>query len=705
MKLLKLTCLILIFSLVFGCEPIRQSFKVKPFDIEPPKENLTVKNFPYEAIVLIDEDKTKISEYHDFEAGVIYEVDFPTGHLLRQALPVLFDKKFKKVTYSKILPITLPENALIVTTNVDTLNFTEKVNFLSINVYTAFRLYDRDLLEIAIPWLSRGESKLKKPGLFSFIDERDYGITAYQAIYDSLKNASSEIDEIINNSQMSLMKAKQIINKEPSNTTAYKVIANLSLKNGDIAEALAASQMIVQLEPNNQDGHFLLYRAYSAQKKYKEALKSLEKAIALAPKDRRLMPELSNFHLRRGNIDKAKSVINEYLRNNPDDLNASLKLALLYFYEGNYDQAITTSKNALEKLSISGIGITIEKKEDQLAKVKKVLSNSPAEKAGVKPDYQIVEIDGQKTDSMAIDDIVGKLRGQAGTEVKIKLKPPDKEHTQTIELIREKFYADRTASSFLSVIAMSYLEKNQTEKALELIKEAEKISPQDSLLKVARASLYLKEGQYSKTLEEAASVKSNDFALIIQSIALAKLKRPEESINIYGKVKDSPIISEKKREEFLSALRPYIEQIETKAAEYERGGIIALALKEYGKIVNILNPEKSRSIRSRIGRIISNSPELVELRDEARKHFLQAEVLFTNGQFEEALRELDATLHFQPFNPQVYFNRAVIYEKISDYAKAIENLEIYLQLNPNDPKAQTLRDQIHKWRFILEREL
>lgn len=89
------------------------------------------------------------------------------------------------------------------------------------------------------------------------------------------------------------------------------------------------------------------------------------------------------------------------------------------------------------------------------------------------------------------------------------------------------------------------------------------------------------------------------------SHALAKLKKPEESINIYRKVKDSPIISEKKREESLSALRPYIEQIETEAAEYEKGGSIALALKEYGRIVNILNPEKARSIRSRIGTSMS----------------------------------------------------------------------------------------------------
>jgi len=59
-----------------------------------------------------------------------------------------------------------------------------------------------------------------------------------------------------------------------------------------------------------------------------------------------------------------------------------------------------------------------------------------------------------------------------------------------------------------------------------------------------------------------------------------------------------------------------------------------------------------------------------------------SEVLFTNNKFEEALTELDRVKEIIPFNPQTYFNKALIYEKLADYAQAIEIWRYFFNLIP-----------------------
>jgi cytochrome c-type biogenesis protein CcmH/NrfG len=114
-----------------------------------------------------------------------------------------------------------------------------------------------------MPIISKGVAEFKKKGLFSVLEEKDYGNTAYQAIYKSVKDSTDEFYEALKNPKAQIVMAKEEIKKNPSNTFPYRVVANLSLKNNDIAEALAAAQMHIQLDPKNYRGYFLLYKPYS----------------------------------------------------------------------------------------------------------------------------------------------------------------------------------------------------------------------------------------------------------------------------------------------------------------------------------------------------------------------------------------------------------------------------------------------------------
>lgn len=706
MKFIKLLLFIPFIIALIGCEPIRITTKVAPFEVEPPKESPVVKKLPNEAIVLVDDNKTYSAT--KYTADVIHTVEFPAGNLLKQALPLYFDRMFSKTKYEKNLSSLIPANGLLIHATVDNINFSEECCYqLEVNAKTKFVMYDSDLIEVALPVFGVGSGKFSKSGLFSTINEKDYGTTAYQAIFHSVKNAVDAIYEAVNNPKAQISEAKQLINKDPSNIFAYKVVANLSLKTNDIPEALAASQMIVQLAPKESDGYLLLYKSYLAQRKYKDAIAQLEQAVSLAPKSAILLMKLHDFYTERGKYEKAIEAVKKYIEQRPDDQYAPLRLGLLYFKLGKYDEAIRISEKAINGLSFSGIGASITKNENEYAQIKSIEPNSPAQKAGLQSNYEIIEINGKSTLEMKLQEIIQNLRGQEGTEVKLKVRKPGSDETFTIILIREKFYINPVVASYMSLIAISSIEINDKVNAKKYIDEAERISPQDDYLKLAKSALYLKDNQYEKSIGEVLSLKDSDYAKFLQSIAYAKLGKYEESLNIYKKLikSKSLLITNRKKEELFSALSPYLEKIENKAIEHERAGKYVQALTEYARLLEISGIEKAQWIRSKVARIISQNPSLTELKDNARKHFLNAEVLFTKEKFEEAIEELDKASQLQPFNPQIYFNKAIIYEKLSDYAKAIENMEVFLQLNPGAPNAQTIKDQIYKWRFMLEKEI
>lgn len=706
MRVLKGLILLSFIMALLGCEPIRITTKVAPFEVEPPKEAPQVKKLPYEAIVLVDDTKTYSAT--EYSADVIHTVEFPAGSLLRQALPIYFDRMFNQTRYEKKLSYLIPPNRLLIHATVDNLNFSEKCCYrLEVKARTKFSIYDSDLIEVALPVFGVGSGTISKSGLFSPIIEKDYGTAAYQAIFNSLNPAVDSIYEVLNNPKTQISEAKGLINKDPSNTLAYRVLASLSLKINDIPEALAASQMLIQLAPKDPNGYLLLYKSYLAQRRYKEAQAQLEQAVSLDPKNAILLMKLHDVYIEKEKYERAIEAVKRYIEHRSDDRYAPFKLGLLYFRLGKYDEAIKISEKAIKNLSFSGIGASITKNEGEYAKVKLVEPNSPAEKAELQANYEILEIDGKSTLEMKFQDIIQNIRGQENTEVKLKVRKPGSEEITIKTLVRRKFYTDPFVASYMSLIALSSLEINDNINAKKYIEEAEKISPQDNYLKLAKASLYLKENQYEKSITEAISLKDEDYAKFLQAIAYAKLGKYEESFDLYKKLikSKSLLITNRKRDELISALFPYIETIENKAIRFERAGQPAKALGEYARLLEILGMERAQQIISRVARIISQNPSLVELKGDARKHFLQAEVLFNKEKFVEALEELDLALQLQPFNPQIYFNKAVIYEKLSDYKEAIENMEIFLKINPSTPNAQMIKDQIYKWRFMHEKEI
>ena len=96
------------------------------------------------------------------------------------------------------------------------------------------------------------------------------------------------------------------------------------------------------------------------------------------------------------------------------------------------------NKLFLEDLSgeIQGIGAELSTREGKLVIIAP-LSDSPAEKAGLKANDEIVEIDGQDTAQFTLDEAIQKIRGKAGTQVKLLIHRADFKEPKEFTIKRE----------------------------------------------------------------------------------------------------------------------------------------------------------------------------------------------------------------------------------------------------------------------------
>ncbi len=87
---------------------------------------------------------------------------------------------------------------------------------------------------------------------------------------------------------------------------------------------------------------------------------------------------------------------------------------------------------------LSGVGLQIAlNAETGELEVIAPITGSPAEKAGIKSRDRILEIDGQKTSLLTLDEAAARMRGAVGTTVTLKIQGKEGE-AKAIELIRDR---------------------------------------------------------------------------------------------------------------------------------------------------------------------------------------------------------------------------------------------------------------------------
>ena len=82
-----------------------------------------------------------------------------------------------------------------------------------------------------------------------------------------------------------------------------------------------------------------------------------------------------------------------------------------------------------------GIGAELEMKDSRVI-IKKPIPNSPAEKAGLKPQDIILKVDEKLIQGMDIQDVVKRIRGAGGTKVKLTIKRDEVAEPLIFEITR-----------------------------------------------------------------------------------------------------------------------------------------------------------------------------------------------------------------------------------------------------------------------------
>ncbi|MDO8649426.1 MAG: S41 family peptidase [Candidatus Peregrinibacteria bacterium] len=127
--------------------------------------------------------------------------------------------------------------------------------------------------------------------------------------------------------------------------------------------------------------------------------------------------------------------------------------------------------------TLQGIGAELTLR-DGLVVVVAPLKGSPAAKAGLLPEDIITEVDGNDVDGESLNQVVRRIRGKEGTEVKLKIVRPGEREPRTFTIVREEITIPsveseikKTQSGSVGYIALNQFGDGSIEEIRNAVKE------------------------------------------------------------------------------------------------------------------------------------------------------------------------------------------------------------------------------------------
>lgn len=105
---------------------------------------------------------------------------------------------------------------------------------------------------------------------------------------------------------------------------------------------------------------------------------------------------------------------------------------------------------------VEGIGIQVEKQGDYIA-ILKVYTGSPAQKSGLLTGDRIAEVNGKSVKGLELEEVIGLVKGQAGTTVKVGILRQGSEKIATYSMKRAQitipsvFYEIRGTTGYMKI--------------------------------------------------------------------------------------------------------------------------------------------------------------------------------------------------------------------------------------------------------------
>jgi tetratricopeptide (TPR) repeat protein len=103
------------------------------------------------------------------------------------------------------------------------------------------------------------------------------------------------------------------------------------------------------------------------------------------------------------------------------------------------------------------------------------------------------------------------------------------------------------------------------------------------------------------------------------------------------------------------------------------------------------------TILERIGYVYSVMTEKPELPELARKYLVQANAFTQDKKYNNAIATFNKAISIAPYYPLAYYNRSLVYELLSEYSNAIEDMKKYIELDPAAANVRSAQDKIYEW--------
>ncbi len=703
-SMLKTLILFVIVLFIYGCETTIH-VPVNPVAIEKPQNLNQSKPILDSAILVNDTNKTTKYTKYDYDImAVNIEYEIPSGALLAQAARYYLSPYFKQAYFERNPLEDYKDNTLFVYFDVPSMSVDEKPGFskqsLNIDATVTARLYsnDNDYL-LAFPINKSATASTQISGVFNYFKNEDYASTSASAIIKALEQIPPDILSAISKPQDTIAQAKKTIEAEPLSQNSYAILTNASLLLKDYAQAIAASKMLVELNPKSIIGYKFLALSYLQKNDEGSAKKVIMEAL-------------------NKNIETSKDLYLDYLIKTKDYQKAQewatqnkLKLSLksvitLMMSQNKYVQTVGFLQKQVIQNTYEYLGIGVEFANYYstdgylvIEQINPLLSDIIPLKVGDK----IIKINNTSTKYIEFKKISELIKKEINANNEIVVMPPNSQQTTTINIPTRKIINTDAASAFGWISIAHYLNNNSTEAKIAS-NTAYKLDNNSNIAKIALALSLIHDRDFANANMIINTVDTKT-AHIVKSILLAEQGNFQESINNFASIQQplgNDVLFFQLKPLFLASINPFIETMLARADQDLKNGQYKKALDVYSHILNLVDEQTANKIKSSVVQIINVNPLLVALDEDSKRKILKAQVYYEDNKLDKALEELKEVIAKNPFNPQVYYDTALMSAKNSDYKNAIKLMQEYLRLNPNAKDADAVKNEIYKWELKLK---
>lgn len=162
--------------------------------------------------------------------------------------------------------------------------------------------------------------------------------------------------------------------------------------------------------------------------------------------EKRQEEQLNNQTMEAGSLDKLDKayqiILQNYVENvDKQKLEDGAIRGMLATLEDPYSvymdqEAAKQFEQALDS-SFEGIGAEISIEEDKMIIVSPI-KGSPAEKAGIKAQDQIISVNGENVEGKDLNDVIGQIRGEKGSKVELEIKRATIDKPLKMEIVRDE---------------------------------------------------------------------------------------------------------------------------------------------------------------------------------------------------------------------------------------------------------------------------